>query len=83
MERYRRLSLMEREELSRLLAAGYSLRAAAEGMTRARNTVSCELTRHRTSPVTYRVVPAHLGAAPSPPTRKPRKCDCRPGRSRT
>lgn len=29
MGRYRRLTLMEREELSRMLAAGYSLRATA------------------------------------------------------
>jgi putative transposase len=37
MERYRRLSLMEREELSRMLATGYSLRATAQAMNRALN----------------------------------------------
>ena len=58
MERYRRLRLIEREELSRMLAAGYSLRAAAQAMQRAPSTLSRELTRHRTSPVTYRAVPA-------------------------
>ena len=62
MERYRRLSLMEREELSRMLAAGYSLRATAQVMSRAPSTLSRELTRQRTSPVTYRAVPAHQRA---------------------
>ncbi len=62
MGRYRRLSLMEREELSRMLAAGYSLRATAEAMKRAPSTLSRELTRHRTSPATYRAVPAHQRA---------------------
>ena len=62
MGRYRRLSRMEREELSRMLAAGYSLRATAQAMKRAPSTVSRELTRHRTSPATYRAVPAHQRA---------------------
>ncbi len=62
MERYRRLSLMEREELSRMLAAGSSLRAAAQAMQRAPSTLSREFTRHRTSPATYRAVPAHQRA---------------------
>ncbi|MBY0247006.1 MAG: helix-turn-helix domain-containing protein [Nitrospiraceae bacterium] len=35
MARYRRLALMEREELSRLWAAGYSLRATAHALERA------------------------------------------------
>jgi len=35
MARYHRLSLMEREELSRMLAAGYSLRATAQALKRA------------------------------------------------
>ena len=79
MERYRRLSLMEREELSRMLAAGYSLRVAAQAMQRAPSTLSRELTRHRTSPVTYRAVPAHQRAqrwAHRP--RKPRKLAVQP-----
>lgn len=62
MERYRRLSLIEREEFSRMLAAGHSLRATAHVMKRAPSTLSRELTRHRTSPVTYRAVPAHQRA---------------------
>src|SRR5213594_61875 len=62
MESYHRLTLMEREELSRMLAAGSSLRATAQAMNRAPSTLSRELTRHRTSPVTYRAVPAHQRA---------------------
>jgi IS30 family transposase len=50
---------MEREELSRMLATGASLRATAQVMKRAPSTLSRELTRHRTSPVTYRAVHAH------------------------
>src|SRR5437867_9857479 len=79
MERYRRLSLMEREELSRMLAAGYGLRATAQVMNRAPSTLSRELTRHRTSPITYRAVPAHQRAqrwAHHP--RKPRKLAAQP-----
>ena len=79
MGRYRRLTFMEREELSRMLAAGYSLRATAQVLNRAPSTVSRELTRHRTSPVTYRAVPAHQRAqrwAHHP--RKPRKLAVQP-----
>jgi len=36
MARYRRLTLMEREEVSRMLAAGYSLRATGQALNRAR-----------------------------------------------
>ena len=39
MARYHRLTLMEREELSRMLAAGASLRAAAQAMQRAPSTL--------------------------------------------
>lgn len=59
---YQRLALTEREEWSRMLAAGYSLRAAAQAMQRGPSTLSRELTRHRTSPVTYRAVPAQQRA---------------------
>ncbi len=74
MAQYQRLSLMEREELSRMLAAGHSLRVTAQALSRAPSTLSRELTRHRTSPITYRAVPAHQRAqrwAHQP--RKPRK----------
>ena len=79
MERYRRMSLIEREEFSRMLAAGYSLRATAQVLNRAPSTLSRELTRHRASPVTYRAVPAHYRAqrwAHQP--RKPRKLAVQP-----
>ena len=74
MARYQRLSFIEREELSRMLAAGYSLRTTAQVMQRAPSTLSRELARHRASPETYRAVPAHQRAqrwAHQP--RKPRK----------
>jgi IS30 family transposase len=74
MAQYHRLSLMEREELSRMLAAGHSLRVTAQAMQRAPSTLSRELARHRTTPVTYRAVPAQQRAqrwAHQP--RKPRK----------
>lgn len=63
MGHYHRLTLMEREELSRLLAAGYSLRATAQALQRAPSTLSRELTRHRATPVTYRAVPAQQRAS--------------------
>ncbi len=59
---YQRLSLMEREEFSRMLAAGASLRAAGQVLKRAPSTLSRELARHRASPSTYRAVPAHQRA---------------------
>ena len=79
MARYRRLHLMEREELSRMLAAGYSLRATAQVLGRAPSTLSRELTRHRVSALTYRAVRAHERArrwAHHP--RKPRKLAVQP-----
>ena len=79
MGQYRRVSLIEREELSRMLAAGYSLRAIAQAMHRAPSTVSRELTRPQASPITYRAVPAHQRAprwAHQP--RKPRKLAVQP-----
>jgi transposase, IS30 family len=79
MAQYRRLSLMEREEFSRMLAAGSSLRAAGQVLHRAASTLSRELARHHTSPVTYRAVRAHQRAqrwAHHP--RKPRKLSVQP-----
>jgi len=79
MARYHHLSVMEREELSRMLAAGSSLRATAQALKRAPSTLSRELTRHWTSPATYRAVPAHQRAqrwAHRP--RKPRKLAAQP-----
>jgi transposase, IS30 family len=79
MAQYHRLSLVEREELSRMLAAGASLRAIGQVLNRAPSTLSRELTRHHASPVTYRAVPAHQRAqrwAHQP--RKPRKLAVQP-----
>src|SRR5438270_7833041 len=79
MARYRRLTLMEREEVSRMLAAGYSLRATGQALNRAPSTLSRELSRHDASPVTYRAVRAHQRArrwAHRP--RKPRKLAVHP-----
>jgi IS30 family transposase len=59
---YQQLNLMEREELSRRLAAGHSLLATALALNRAPGTLSRELARHGTSPVTYRAVAAHQRA---------------------
>jgi len=79
MARYRRLSLMEREEVSRMLAAGSSLRATGQALSRAPSTLSRELARQHASPVTYRAVRAHHRAqrwAHRP--RKPRKLAVQP-----
>ena len=62
MAQYHRLSLIEREELSRMLAVGASLRAIGQALSRAPSTLSRALTRHQASPVTYRAVPAHQRA---------------------
>jgi IS30 family transposase len=56
MLRYRRLNLVEREEFSRLLAAGRSLRASARCLGRAPSSLSRELTRRWMSRATYRAV---------------------------
>ena len=47
----------------------HSLRAKAEAMQRAPSTLSRELARHPTTPVTYRAVPAHQRAQRWPITR--------------
>lgn len=79
MSQYHRLTREEREELSRMFAAGYTLRAAAHELGRAPSTVSRELVRHYRSRVTYRAVRAHRRAsrwAHAP--RKPRKLAVNP-----
>src|SRR5207245_5023203 len=78
-DRYRRYTLTQRESLSRMLAAGYSLRATGQALNRAPSTLSRELSRHHASPVTYRAVRAHQRArrwAHRP--RKPRKLAVHP-----
>jgi len=76
MPRYHRLSLVEREELSRMLAAGASLRAIAQQMGRAPSSLSRELHRHARSRLTYRAVVAqHRATRQAHRPRYPRKLD--------
>ena len=51
MARYRRLSLTEREELSRLLAAGSSLRATGRALDRAPRCANWLVITPRPSPI--------------------------------
>jgi IS30 family transposase len=55
------LSLVEREEISRGIAAGYTLRAIARGLNRAVSTVSQEVSRHGGREL-YRAAEADLAA---------------------
>ena len=56
MAQHHHVNLVEREELSRMLAAGYNLRAIGQALSRAPSTLSRELTRHHALPVTYRAL---------------------------
>lgn len=56
MQCYRRLSLAEREELSRCFAQGHSLRYAARRLRRHPSTISRELRRTNYSKATYRMI---------------------------
>jgi len=58
LARYQRVSVMEREEVSRMLAAGSRLRATGRALGRAPSTLVRELARQHASPVTYRAVTA-------------------------
>lgn len=79
MPRYRRLSVMEREEFSRLLAAGQSVRAVARRLGRAPSSLTRELSRHRASRWTYRAVAAqHRAQRWATQPRKPRKLAVEP-----
>jgi IS30 family transposase len=73
-ERYRAsrvLSLVEREEVSRGLAAGYTIRAIARRLNRAASTVSQEVSRHGGREL-YRAAEADLAAWES--ARRPKLC---------
>src|SRR3989338_4854808 len=76
---YTRLTCAEREEISRLVAAGASLRAIARQISRAPSTISRELHRTgkrrlRTRRHRYRALPAHqLAASASQARRRPRR----------
>jgi transposase, IS30 family len=59
MESYTRLSLKEREEISRLLACRSSLRAIGRALGRSASSISREVRRDQTSVLCYRAVPAH------------------------
>jgi len=59
MKQYVRLTADEREEISRGLAAGRSLRQIATSLARPPSTVSRELKRLRYNPVSYRATFAH------------------------
>lgn len=62
METYRRLDFSEREELSRFLALGCSLRESARRLGRAPSTVSREVRRLKVGAVGYRAVVAQKRA---------------------
>jgi len=74
MPKYRRLDLLEREEFSRMLAAGQSVRTIARCLSRAPSSLTRELRRHRASRVTYRAVGAqHRAQRWAAQPRTPRK----------
>src|SRR5664279_1631581 len=59
MKHYTRLSAFEREEISRGLAAGQSLRKIATNLARPPSTLSRELSRMRYNPSSYRATFSH------------------------
>ena len=65
------LSLVEREEVSRGIAAGYTIRAIARGLNRAVSTVSQEVSRHGGREL-YRAAEADLAAWDS--ALRPKRC---------
>jgi IS30 family transposase len=65
------LSLVEREEISRGIAAGCTIRAIARGLNRAPSTVSQEISRHG-GQKRYRAAEADLAAWDS--ARRPKRC---------
>jgi IS30 family transposase len=65
------LNLVEREEVSRGVAAGYSIRAIARGLCRAPSTVSQEVSRHGGRQL-YRAANADLAAWKA--ARRPKRC---------
>ena len=76
MGHYQRLSLSEREELSRYLAMNYSYRQIAGILGRAPSTISREICRRNLNRSNYRAIAAHNYAQRITHTsRKPRKLD--------
>lgn len=79
MSRYSRLTIKEREEISRMLAIGHSLRTIAKTIQRSPSTIARELYRNHASPEAYRAIRAQRRAfrwARKP--RKPRKLEQSP-----
>ncbi len=73
MKQYTRLTLAEREEISRQVAAGQPVRAAGRSLGRAPSTISRELRRANMTPMTYRAAAAQrVAAAAAPQARRPR-----------
>jgi IS30 family transposase len=68
----RALSLAEREEISRGIAAGESVRAIARRLGRAPSTVSRELQRNAATPTSYRASRAEAAAWDR--ARRPKRC---------
>lgn len=74
MVHYTRLTLAEREEISRQLAAGSSLRAMARQLGRAPSTISRELHRAERTRSTYRATRGqHVATQRAQQPRRPRK----------
>ncbi|MBI3317095.1 MAG: IS30 family transposase [Candidatus Omnitrophica bacterium] len=71
MNHYHRISLKEREEISRMLATNQSMRSIARLLARAPSSISRELRRHARHPIGYRAVSAQRYATRM--ARKPRK----------
>lgn len=59
MYKYKRLSLIEREEISRSLSQGISIRAIARSLDRSASTISREINRFKSNKSNYRAVSSH------------------------
>lgn len=74
MPSYTRLTFAEREEISRHVAGGVSVRAMARQLGRAPSTISRELHRATLTPRTYRAAAAsHWASVASHTPRRPRQ----------
>ena len=62
MSKYKRLTILEREEISRYLAAGYSLREISKSINRSPSSISRELRRSVVDKRYYRAIFAHQSA---------------------
>lgn len=79
MKPYTRLTLKEREEMSRMLACRFSLRAIGCTLNRSASSLSRELKRNQTPALDYRAVAAqHRCFQQTHQTRKVRKLDQHP-----